>query len=169
MKKEEYIRKYGKAAWEKKLQQTREWQKTHREEIRESNRLWQLNNPEKVRAQRRLYAHNHPDKIKAKNQEETCKGGKYYERRLKYESIGLPYDRKLVRSMHRNRYLPYKQIIAPDSQIHHEWIPETANYRGVALVEKDPHMHGFVDVIRILEGEITLLMEAEILKEEQKC
>jgi hypothetical protein len=38
----------------------------------------------------------------------------------------------------------------------------TAEHRGVALVEADQHMRGFVDVIEILEGEIRLPTEAEV-------
>ena len=30
------------------------------------------------------------------------------------------------------------------------------------VVEKDQHIHGFIDVIQILEGEITLFTEEEI-------
>lgn len=79
--------------------------------------------------------------------------------RIKYGNQG---ERNKIRMKHANQYRPFKQIIAPDSQIHHEWIPETAEFRGVALVEKDQHMHGFIDVIKILEGKITLLSEKEI-------
>ena len=68
----------------------------------------------------------------------------------------------LIRNKHWRRWISYKRIIAPDSQIHHEWISEMADFRGVALVETDQHAHGFVDVIQILEGQITLLTEAEI-------
>ena len=63
---------------------------------------------------------------------------------------------------HAKQYKPCKAIIATDSQLHHEWIPKTAEYRGLALVEKDQHMHGFVDVIKILDGKITLLTEEEV-------
>ena len=98
----------------------------------------------------------------ARNRETSRKGGKYYEKKLEYNRTGIQGRRKVVRVTHGHLYRPYKQIIAPDSQIHHEWIPETANYRGVALVEKDQHMHGFIDVIQILEGEITLLTEDEV-------
>ena len=132
MKKEEFIRAYGKEAWEKMLQQTQEWNR------------------------------NHPEKVKARDNERSRKGGKYYEQTRKHQSEGIPHARHLVRKKHGNRYRPYKNIIAPESQIHHEWLPETANYRGVALVEKDQHRHGFIDVIQILDGEITLLTEEAI-------
>jgi hypothetical protein len=69
---------------------------------------------------------------------------------------------------HAHQYKPYKDSIAPDSQIHHEWVPETAEYRGVALVEAEQHMHGFVDVIEILAGKITLLTEEEIKNGKKK-
>ena len=41
-------------------------------------------------------------------------------------------------------------------------IPGTADYRGAALVEPIQHQYGIIDPIVILEGEITLLTEAEI-------
>jgi len=34
----------------------------------------------------------------------------------------------------------------------------------LALVEKDQHMRGIIDVIEVLEGKITLLTEEAILK-----
>ena len=147
MKKEEFIKKYGEAAYEKMSQQNRDWRAQHSEKINARAKEWRANNP---------------DKVKANNHEEHRKGGKYYEQKLKYQTIGIPGKRQLVRTKHAYRYRPYKSIIAPDSQIHHEWISGTPNFRGVALVEKDRHMHGYIDVIQILEGEITLLTEAEI-------
>ena len=147
MKKDEYIKEYGEAAYEKMLQQNRDWNKKNCERARETSKLWAATNPEKTIAHNREVSH---------------KGGKYYERHQKYFSTGLPHEKNLVRKKHGYLYRPYKRIIAPDSQLHHEWSPGTADYTGVALVEKDAHIHGFVDVIRILEGEITLLTEAEI-------
>ena len=132
MKKEEFIKRYGKEAYEKWRQQKREW------------------------------GRKHPEVTKTNHRREHRKGGENYERHLKYKITGLPHERELVRGKHQRYWAPYKQIIAQNSQIHHEWIPETANYRGVALVEKDQHMHGFIDVIQILEGEITLLREGEV-------
>ena len=78
---------------------------------------------------------------------------------------GIPHAKNLIRKKHLKKWAPYKKIIAPASQLHHEWIPETADYRGMALVEKDQHLHGFIDVIQVLEGEITLLTESEIRRE----
>ena len=132
MKKEEYIREYGRAGYEKKLQQDRE----------------RLN--------------EHPERIIANARATGRKGGKYYEYHRQYQTTGLQGKRNLVRVKHRRYYRPYKQIIAPDSQLHHQWVPGASEYMGVALVEKDQHMHGFIDVIQILEGKITLLTEAEI-------
>ena len=124
--------------------------------------MWCLNHPEERKRRSREWALKHPEKVKANNHEMCHKGGKYYEQRLKYDSAGIRHERNLVRSKHKQRYRPYKKIIAPDSVLHHEWLPNTANYQGVALVEKDQHQHGFIDVIQILEGEITLLTEEEI-------
>lgn len=132
MKKEETIKRRGEAAYGKLQQQSRDW------------------------------LLNHPKEVKARQHERDRKGGRYYGSRTAYNSTGLPHDRNLVRQKHGNLYRPYKRIIAPESQLHHEWIPGTANFRGVALVEKDQHQHGYIDVIQILEGEITLLTEEEV-------
>ena len=135
MNKEEFIKRRGEAAYEKMLQQRIEWGAAN------------------------------PDKVSATAHEQGHKGGKYYEKNLEYQHTGLRGERNNVRKKHGHKYRPFKQIIAPNSQIHHEWVPETAKYRGVALVEKDQHMHGFVDVIKILEGKITLLTEKEIVEQ----
>jgi len=132
LKNEERTRKYGKEQYEKWQQQIQ---------------IWNNNNPKQIKQ----YQH-----------ETSRKGGKYYEAHERYASSGVQHLRNLLRSSHRQHYRPYKQIIAPKSQIHHEWIPSTADYRGAALVEADQHMHGFVDVIQILEGKITLLTEEEV-------
>ena len=120
--------------------------------------------PRESKRRSREWGLKHPEKVKANNHEICHKGGKYYEKRLKYDSTGIRHERNLVRSKHKQRYRPYKKIIDPRglTQIHHQWQPETADYTGVALVEKDQHQYGFIDVIQILEGKITLLTEAEI-------
>lgn len=132
MNKVESIKKYGVSVYEKKLQQVRDWNKEH------------------------------PEKLRAHTREQSRKGGKRYAKARYYEMNGLRHARVLIRVNHRNKWGEYKQIIAPESQIHHEWIPSTSDYRGVALVEKNPHQYGIIDPIVILEGTITLLTEAEI-------
>lgn len=132
MKKEDSVRRYGEEEYERRLEKNRDWSKRHPTLIQVNSRKWDR------------------------------KGGKFYERKREYDQMGLRRERNVIRAMHGEHYRPYKQIIAPASQIHHQWIPGTANYTGVALVEKDRHMQGFIDVIQILEGEITLLTEAEV-------
>lgn len=132
MKKDEYIRRYGKAAWEKMGRQSNEWNAAHPE--------------------RKLIA----------DREKNRKGGKYYEQYLAYNHTGLRRERKIIRSTHQYNWRQYKRIIAPDSQLHHSWCPNSAEYTGLALVEADAHMHGFIAVIEILDGEITLLTEEEV-------
>ena len=147
MKKEETIRRYGEVAYEKTLQQGRDRYTWNREERKQQVKDWKA---------------KHPEKIVAHNREGSRKGGKYYERRRKYKMNGIPGKRARIRTKHADYYRPYKKIIAPESQIHHEWIPGTAEYTGVALVEVDQHMRGFIDVIQILEGEIILFTEEEV-------
>jgi len=147
MKNEERIRKYGVKAYERYLQQKRECHKEHRAEDNARIEKWKEANP---------------DKVKVHEHERNRKGGKYYEQQCKYQLTGLRHERGLIRKKHQNRYASYKQIIAAESQIHHEWVPGTADYTGVALVEADQHVHGYIDVIQLLEGEITLFTEKEI-------
>ena len=132
MNKEAFIAQYGEGAYMKMLARSNAWNKAH------------------------------PEIMLMRDREQHRKGSKYYAKKLLYNRTGLRGERKRVRSMHASKWRKYKSIIAPGSQIHHEWIPETAKYRGVALVEKDQHMHGFIDVIKIFEGEIHMLTENEI-------
>lgn len=145
MKKEGIIKKYGKATYEKMIQQSKDWKESHPEE----NKRWKKENPDKVQANERKRSH---------------KGGKYYAKQLIASRSGLRGERSRVRNKHRASYRPFKNIIDPKglSEIHHEWISETANYVGLALVEAEQHAYGYINVIQILEGEITLLTEAEI-------
>ena len=147
MKKEEFIKQYGETAYEKRLEQTRRWNERNSEKVATQNAAWREANPEKIEAIR---------------QEQARKGGKYYEKRLEYNRTGLRGKRNKIRVKHGTEYRPYKKIIAPKSVLHHQWIPGTAKYHGVALVEKDPHQYGIIDVIKILDGKITLLTEEEI-------
>ena len=146
MDKEERIKKYGEAAYEKHLKQSRDWEKIHRKEANVIHKKWREANP---------------DKVIANNQEHGRKGGKYYEKRLEYQTTGLQGERERIRKKHQKLYYAIKQA-TPNSVLHHEWIPGTADFRGVALVEKEAHQQGIIKVIKILEGEITLFREKEI-------
>lgn len=147
-----YIKQYGEEAWLKRLEKRRESRKQDKEVYErelEKNREWQRKNPEKT---------------KAIEHKKNRKGGERYKQKLEYNTTGLQGARHRIRNHHRRQWKSYKDIIAPDSVIHHEWIDKTAGYTGVALVEKDQHQHGYIDVIQILDGKITLLTEEEINK-----
>jgi hypothetical protein len=150
MKKEEYIAKYGEDRYQRGLLQKRQWAQDNPDRQQENNRNWFLRNPEKVR-----------EFSRKANEEHGRKGGKYYLKRLRYARTGLQCQKKKIRTKHGRMWGKYKKIIAPDSQLHHQWHLETAEYDGVALVEKEAHQHGIIDVIIILDGEITLLTERE--------
>lgn len=164
MKKAETIERYGEEAYEKLLEQRREWYKANKEEEKVAGKKYREQHPEKVAAWKRKYNEENPEKVIAHNQERTRKGGNHYDKHLKDSQTGLQGDRNRIRKKHAKQYKPYKDIIALESQLHHEWVPKTDEYRGVALVEAEQHMHGFVDVIEILDGKITLLTEEEIKK-----
>lgn len=132
MNKAERIKRYGKRAYEKLNERNREWARTH------------------------------PKEAEAHNREANRKGGSRYDKKQEYMRTGLAGERNRIRRLHAGRYRPFKKIIALESQLHHQWQPGSAGYDGVAIVEKNQHQHGFVDVIRILEGEITLFTEKEI-------
>jgi hypothetical protein len=134
--KEEVIKKHGIAGYAKKLAQMREWKKTH---------------PSKIKI--------HQDNWRRKH---NLKGGSHYEKTLRYKQTGIQGERERIRKRHQHRWRRYKNIIAPDSQLHHEWLPREKGYTGVALVEANQHMHGFIDVIKILKGTITLFTEREV-------
>ena len=110
----------------------------------------------------RQWKREHPEQVKAANAEYNRKNGKQYDKKIEYDKQELRRKRNIIRACDRKRYRKYKNIIAPDSQIHHEWLPSSAEHRGIALVEADMHMHGFIDVIQVLEGEITLLGEPSL-------
>ena len=165
MKKEEHIRKYGEAAYNKTLQQRREWDQAHPEEAKARGTAHRATHPEEAKARTKIWTAAHPEQVKAHSQEQGRKGGKYYEKSRAHQMQGIPHEKKLVRKKDENKWRPYKKMIAPNSQIHHEWLNDgTADFRGVALVEKDPHQYGYVDVIQILDGKITLLTEEEVKK-----
>ena len=160
MKKAEFIRRYGEEEYNRHLEQSRAYHKEHREEVRARANKWNEEHREAHNANSKKYREKHPKQVIAHSQERVRKGGKHYAKKLEYEHTGLQGARNKIRVTHANKYRPYKDIIAPESQVHHEWLPETSEYRGVALVEKDAHMHGFVDVIQILD--VTLLTEEQI-------
>jgi hypothetical protein len=152
MEKEEHIRRrYGEVAYERALEVRKQWDEIKREKLKEQKRQWEEANPE-IR-----------EKI---NHEHGHKGGKYYAKKQNYNRTGLRGERNNVRARHRHMWLPYKKIIAPDSQIHHSWLPGTADYNGAALVEAEAHMQGIIKVIKILDGEIKLFTEKEIREQD---
>lgn len=139
MKKKDFLKRYGGAAFKKWRQQSRDWMAQ-----------WRKDNP---------------DKVKANHQEEGRKGGKYYGKHLENEHTGIRGERNKIRMKHTYLYRNIKEA-TPNSQIHHEWLPGTADFRGVALVERDAHQNGIIKIIKVLEGRITLFTEKEISKQE---
>jgi hypothetical protein len=147
--KDNYIAKFGEKAYNERL--------AHRKE-------WGQNLPGGEAQRSRERREEDPTIVWQSSRKE----GKYYARKQEYDRTGLQGERNKIRHAHGKRWSRYKRIIAPDSVIHHSWIPETANYSGVALVEKSAHEHGIINIIQILKGEITLLTEKEIREQETK-
>ena len=164
--KEDYIARHGQEAYDNMLERRKKWgqelpggEKQRSQDIRDAD-------PEKYRAYCRERGRENPEINKAKGREVSRKGGKYYEKKKIYKQTGISGERERVRMRDSYQWRPYKRIIAPQSQLHHQWCPQSASYTGLALVEADQHTHGFINVIEILDGKITLLTEREI--QEQK-
>jgi hypothetical protein len=117
--------------------------------------------PERGNAGKRKWREANREKIKVTQREWNRKGGKHYEKSQLYNLSGLQGARAKIRGKHGQKWRPYKRIIAPNSEIHHCWLDNSSDYSCVALVEKDKHRHGIIDMIQILEGEITLFREGE--------
>lgn len=152
--KEDYTRRHGEEAYKEKKRRNKE-------------KYWA--DPKRNNEMCKEWREANPDIVRANSRQQCNKGGKYYGKTLEYNNTGLRCERNRVRGRHAYHYHPYKKIIAPDSELHHQWIPGTADYIGVALVEKDQHQHGIIDVIQILEGEITLFTEAEVSATHDLC
>ena len=165
MNKEERVKRYGAAAYERRSQQSRDWEKTHREEHNASNLKWVMANPTKAKLSNQKWCAANPDKVKARDQEYRRKGGKYFESTLKYNTTELRRERNSIRERHRREYCHIKGA-TPNSVLHHEWIPGTSKYRGVVLVDKELHQRGIIKVIKLLEGEVTLFLEKEVKNQE---
>ena len=162
MKKEEVIKRGGKEAWENHLVRSRAWKRAHREDLQISSQVYNQTHVEQRKASNKKWQEEHPEKMAARSHAVHRKGGEFYEKELTYARTGLQGKRNIIRMGHRRAYRPYKKLIAPGSQLHHQWVVESSKYTGVALVEANRHQHGIIDVIPILDGEITLLTEKEI-------
>ena len=168
MKKAEIIKIYGEEAYKKRSERSRAWYYAHKEGANARSKKYYEEHPEKAKVAVKKYNDCHPEQLKATHNEQNRKGGKHYEHTLEDNRSGLRGERNAIRHKDGKKWRPYKNIIAPDSQIHHEWVPLTAEYTGVALVEADAHIHGFIDVIEILDGKITLLTEEEVKEGKKK-
>ena len=160
LKKVIYIERYGEVAYAEHLQQCQRWAAQHRKKHNAAAKAWREANPN---AGKEWCAAN-TGKVLANNQEGCRKGGKRYVAKLKYQTTGLQGERHRIRSKHAKLYHDIKQA-TPNSVFHHEWIPGTAKYRGVALVDKEAHQNGIIKVINVLEGKITLFTEKKIAEQ----
>jgi len=168
LRKEEFIDIYGEAAWrlhlDRRNKRRREARQENPEKARENDKKVREKYSEQIKERFNNWYISNPQKNEER-QHERRKGGRLYNKKLNYNKTGIQKVKLKIRHNHGRQYKPYKAIIAPESQIHHEWVPNTADYRGVALVEANAHQYGIIDVIQILDGKITLLTEEQIKKE----
>ena len=96
---------------------------------------------------------------------EACKSwfDNHKEERNIYQQTGFRGLRHKIRMIdNRNKqYQWLKRNLGRDLHIHHEWIPETAEYKFSALVDDIEHQHGIIKPIIILEdNRIELLQDS---------
>lgn len=181
--KERYIEKYGEAAYAKRLVNVQEWRGKHPEKtnayskarhkafgvyLKMYAKARNQQHPEVAQKRSKEWREKNIERVKEQDNQKNKKGGKRYGNMLIYKRTGIQGQRNRIRAMHRKNWSHYKSIIAPMSQLHHQWHPRTADYTGLALVEANPHRYGIINVIQILEGAITLYTEEGIRRGEQK-
>ena len=113
MKKAEFIKKYGEAAWEKKIERTRQWRlnnpekvkkyaaryrEENKEEIKKARNRWLTNNAEKVKEYNLEYRNSHKEEIK----------GRVKEYIKQHREIRKEYDKKW-KTENRDKVIEYRK------------------------------------------------------------
>ena len=83
---------------------------------------WHAHHRKETNTCERAWAKRNPGKIKTYDRETSHKGGKYYEKHKLAHKEGLPGEKERVRGKHQRMWTPFKRIIAPESQLHHQWV-----------------------------------------------
>lgn len=134
MKKEAYIRKYGIAEWEARLAKSQRTRVNNRinkaHEIQDE--LQKLDPSEQQEILREMWKSDNGNKLRSRLPE------------------NIIVDRNKIRQAHNAKWGRSKNL-----DCHHEWIGDTAEYTGAALVEREAHRHGRINVVVILKGAIT--------------
>jgi hypothetical protein len=133
MNKNAFIEKWGIAAYEKRMKVSRDWRQAHPE------------NTEKWRKQICDWKRTHPIRVKRIARDSYRKHRKEILNRQCTDTEGL---RRSIRGKHRI-WSKYKRFVALATRQHYEWIPETAEYKCIALVENDLRQYPFENVIHI--------------------
>lgn len=151
------MREYHQKHKEKLNAACMKWYKQHRNEQLIKMRARYKEHSKEGREYAKKWREEHPDEVIQQQRERGRKGGKYYQQMLEHNKTGVIGKRNVIRATDRRKWRRYKQIIAPESEIHHEWIEGTAEYRGIAIVDKSEHRHNIIKPIVVLCGEITLI------------
>jgi len=130
MKKEEYILKYGHEAWEARLSKARRTRIMNK--VDKGLKVKKINYIEQQELMRNQWIEDNGTKCRS---------------RLSGDVL---IARQKIRHAH---YVKWRG--GADLDIHHEWIGDTAGYKGVALVERAAHKRGNINVVILLEGVIT--------------
>ena len=144
---------------------SKEYHENHKQHLMECRQTRHILYPELRQNRHKKWVLKNPGAVKKRNNEIARKGGKRYDAYLIYKHSGLQGEKNRIRAKHSALYKPLKNLIDPNgdlTQLHHEWVVASLEYRGCAIVEKKPHRIGIIKPIVILEGEITLLTEKEV-------
>ena len=63
-------------------------------------------------------------------------------------------ERNRIRHEHYRRWKNYGKEFFQNVDIHHVWIEGTADYTGVAFVEREAHRRGIIRVVSIIRGKV---------------
>ena len=160
--KSKFIEGHGEETYEVRLTRRRNWGAQLQGGEAQRSRERREAEPERYKGYVRAWRKRNPNKVIEQGRQVSRKSGKYYKKKQIYKSTGLQGGREKIRARDNGRWRKYKRFVAPGSQLHHAWCINSENYTGLALVEADAHMHGFINVIKIIEGEIRLFTEKEL-------
>jgi exonuclease VII large subunit len=132
MNKNVFIERWGEEAYEKRMKTSRDWRQAHPENTEKWHkqiRDWQQANPTRVKRLARDNYRKHRQEI------------------LDSQSSGNEGLRNSIRAKYGKLWRKYKRFVASETRLHYKWVSTTANYKCIALVEKDQSQYLFEDVI----------------------
>ena len=133
MKKDEFIARYSEVKYQRMPARVKAWNRAHPEKVRAHQVKRREEHREELTAYSKRYKEEHPEERAIMHSEQCRKNGKRYRKTQIYNHTGLQGERNKIRYKHAIQWRKYKEVIAPKSQCHHQWCPQSASYTGLAL------------------------------------